>query len=462
MKLPGPLAVSASILCALLASCGGSGTPHSAGGTPVMSAAFPLKVGSTGRYLVDQNNKPFLIVGDAPQALMVNLSAADAEAYFANRAKRGFNAVWINLLCSDYTGGRTDGSTLTGVVPFTTPMDLSTPNEAYFAQCDNMIRLAGKYGLVVFLDPAETGSFLSVMLNNGLAKCTAYGQFLGSRYKSFDNIVWMSGNDFQTWTDPISDSVVSAVALGIKQTDTRHIHTVELDYLLSSSTDDPVWANIVSLNGAYTYYPTYAEVLQDYNRSPAMPVFMEESDYEFENGADPQRLRREAYWTFLSGATGEIYGNHYVWPFLSGWQHELDTPGAFQLGYAKGMLQARPWYSLVPDQQHTILTTGYGTFSGGGSAHSSISSNDYVAAAATADGRLFIAYIPTARTVTIDMTKLSAPVTARWFDPSNGAFKSAAASVLQNTGSHAFTSPGLNAEGGASSDWVLLLEVNPV
>jgi len=341
-------------------------------------------------------------------------------------------------------------------------MDLSTPNEAYFAQCDNMIRLAGKYGLVVFLDPAETGSFLSVMLNNGLAKCTAYGQFLGSRYKSFDNIVWMSGNDFQTWTDPISDSVVSAVALGIKQTDTRHIHTVELDYLLSSSTDDPVWANIVSLNGAYTYYPTYAEVLQDYNRSPAMPVFMEESDYEFENGADPQRLRREAYWTFLSGATGEIYGNHYVWPFLSGWQHELDTPGAFQLGYAKGMLQARPWYSLVPDQQHTILTTGYGTFSGGGSAHSSISSNDYVAAAATADGRLFIAYIPTARTVTIDMTKLSAPVTARWFDPSNGAFKSAAASVLQNTGSHAFTSPGLNAEGGASSDWVLLLEVNPV
>jgi hypothetical protein len=33
----------------------------------------------------------------------------------------------VNLLCATYTGGRADGSTDDGVVPFTTPNDLATP-----------------------------------------------------------------------------------------------------------------------------------------------------------------------------------------------------------------------------------------------------------------------------------------------------------------------------------------------
>ena len=32
--------------------------------------AYPVKVGPTGRYLVDQNGSPFLIVGDSPQAMI--------------------------------------------------------------------------------------------------------------------------------------------------------------------------------------------------------------------------------------------------------------------------------------------------------------------------------------------------------------------------------------------------------
>src|SRR6185436_8771147 len=99
---------------------------------PPSSGAYPLKVGPNGRYLVDQNDVPFLIVGDSPQALMVNLSTAEADAFFANRAAAGFNLVWINLLCATYTGGRPDGSTYDGIVPFTTDGDLATPNAAYF------------------------------------------------------------------------------------------------------------------------------------------------------------------------------------------------------------------------------------------------------------------------------------------------------------------------------------------
>src|SRR5262245_52488784 len=85
--------------------------------------AYPLKKSGNGRYLVDQRGKPFLVAGDAPQALMVNISESDADMYFANRKSHGFNAVWINLLCRPGTGGRKDGSTYDGILPFTTPDD---------------------------------------------------------------------------------------------------------------------------------------------------------------------------------------------------------------------------------------------------------------------------------------------------------------------------------------------------
>src|SRR5262249_57174133 len=100
---------------------------------PVAAApAYPVKVGPTGRYLVDQAGAPFLIVGESPQALIGDLSEAEAEAFFANRQRHGFNTVWINLLCADYTGCHPDGSTFDGIAPFTVPGDLSTPNERYF------------------------------------------------------------------------------------------------------------------------------------------------------------------------------------------------------------------------------------------------------------------------------------------------------------------------------------------
>ena len=48
----------------------------------------------------------------------------------------------------------------------------------------------------------------------------------------------MHGNDFQTWKDPAHDAVVLAVAQGIRDKDTRHLHTIELNYLVSGSLDE--------------------------------------------------------------------------------------------------------------------------------------------------------------------------------------------------------------------------------
>jgi hypothetical protein len=438
------------------------GFAHAAHAAP----AYPLAMSSNGRYLVDQNNAPTLIVGDSPQALIVNVTEADAEMYLADRSVRGFNTLWVNLLCTTYTGGRPDGSTLEGILPFTRTLpasstyDLEAPNETYFAHVDRIIDMAADHGLMILLDPIETGGWLTTMRDNGLTRCRSYGRFLGSRYRDFDNILWMSGNDFQGWRDPANDAVVREVAQGILETDPRHLHTLELDYLVSSSLDDPTWIPILGLNATYTYYPTYARLRHDYNRPYHLPTFMVEANYEFESLQGPVTtapiLRKQEYWTMTSGVTGQLYGNGYVWPFQNGWQQHLATPGAVQIGFMKTFFEPRAWWALVPDTSHVVVTAGYGTYSD----HGYVADNNYLTAARTDDGRLVVAYTPVVRTFTVDMARLSAPATARWYDPSNGTYSTISGSSLPNAGSREFTPPGENGDGDGG--WVLALETEPV
>jgi hypothetical protein len=436
------------------------------------AAKFPITVSRTNpRILADQNNVPFLMVGDSPHSLIVNLSVSDAAAYLADRAAHGFNSLWVEVLCVPYTGGRTNGSLLDGTKPFTRTLsgtssyDFTTPNEPFFAHVDQVMRMAATNGLVIMLDPIDPGGVLPMALDNGTARCRAYGQYLGNRYKDFSNLIWLNSNDFQNWSVPTNDAVMTAVALGIKDKDSNHIQTVELNYQASSSLDDPNWTSLVNLNLAYTYYATYAEVLHAYNQATNIPVFMGEANYECETNGDEDGgslsiLRMQEYWTMLSGATGQLYGNRYTWTFASGWQTNLDLPGVTELNYMKDLFSTRKWYELVPDQAHTFVTDGYGRFISLGPPATRpggrFASNDYVTAALTPDGSLGMAYLPQGGTITVAMTRLQKGVTARWFDPTANTFSDIAGSPFSNTGTQQFTTPGKN--GAGDPDWVLVVE----
>ncbi len=414
---------------------------------------YPLKTGPTGRYLVDQRDRPFMIVGDSPQAMMVNASVAEADRYLADREAAGFNAVWLNLLTGDYTGGRADGSTKDGIRPFRVDDDLSTPNPAYFARADAILRSAAKHGIVVFLDPIETGSWLGTLRRNGVDKAFAYGRYVGEHYRSFPNIVWLNGNDLQTWRDARDDSVALAVARGIRSVDPVHLQTVELNFLVSSSLDDSRWRGIVDLDAAYTYRSTYAEVQKAYSRPDHLPVFVIEANYEGEHDfIGPQTLRRQEYWSLLSGAGGQFYGNKYTWPLAKGWKQHLDTVGSREMTYVANLFVTLRWFDLVPDSSHKVLVAGYRWPDNDGS----VNNNDYVTAAATRDGRLVVAYLPSAREVMVDLSKLSGPVRGRWYDPTDGTYTPVADHVFGNSGMRSFKPPARNHSG--DGDWVLVLQ----
>jgi hypothetical protein len=86
-------------------------------------------------------------------------------------------------------------------------------------------------------------------------------------------------------------------------------------------------------------------------------------------------------------------------------------------------------------------------------------SSDYVTTARTPDGRLVMAYLPTRRTVAVNMSRLAGAATARWYDPSRGTYTQIEGSPFANRGKRTFTPPANNADG--DGDWVLILETEP-
>ncbi len=185
-----------------------------------------------------------------------------------------------------------------------------------------------------------------------------------------------------------------AVAKGIRSADPHALQTVELNYLTSTSLDDPRWRGIIGLDAAYTYAPTYAEVLKEYRRSRPSPGVHGRGELRGRARrytGHAATLRCQEYWTMLSGATGQFYGNKYTWQFSPRWPHYLDTIGSRQMTIVTNLFSHRRWFDLVPDSNHRLVVSGYGTYSSSGDANG----NDYVAAARTPDGSLAIAYLPT-------------------------------------------------------------------
>jgi hypothetical protein len=463
--------------------------------------AYPLKPSANGRYLVDSSNVPFLIIGDAPHSIFANLNNEDATRYLTNRGSNGFNALWIELLCDSYTGGAgTEGSPnygrdVNGNNPFTSTLpggyyDLTTPNPAYWSHVDYIVQTAAANGLQCVFTPLDQGGWTQTSLRNGTNRCYQYGQFLGNRYKNSPNIIWNLGNDFQNWATQQNDAVILAIADGIESVDTNHLMTIELNFMVSESQDDPNWISRITANAVYTYYPTYDETLAAYNKPNIMPVLFLEEHYEYSNvGGEfgtPNVLRRQEYWSLTSGAlAGHMYGNYYTWTFTSGWhflrtrgvrqyfknffssrnwynlstwtfasgwQSHLQTTGTRELMYFKNFFSSRKWYNLIPDQSHTLLTAGYGTYTPGGN----VSDSDYATAAKTPDGTLAVVYTPVRHTLTIALNNFSSRVTTRWYDPTADTFVAIPGSPFPNSGNHNFTTPGNNSRG--DPDWVLLLQ----
>jgi hypothetical protein len=183
------------------------------------------------------------------------------------------------------------GSECNGACTYAT-YDISTPNPAFYQIVANTITLVGQYGITALLDPNESGyenegaDFLETMVNNGTAKVYAYGQYLGTTFKSYPNIIWMIGNDFpytDTTKSPTYNALENELVLGIKNTDSVHLITAgDNDPNPDGSLDDSLIATSDTYDAVYSYEPTYDQMLRSYDRTSPVsykPAFLLEANY---------------------------------------------------------------------------------------------------------------------------------------------------------------------------------------
>ena len=427
---------------------------------PENAAVFPLVTKPGQRYLEDAIGAPFLIHGDTAWSLIAQLTREDADLYLEDRRARGFNAILVNLIEHEFATNAP--ANIYGEEPFLVSEDYSTPNEAYFAHADWVVRRAAEKGILVLLTPSYLGSggsgqgWYRAMVANGPDRLRQYGEYLGRRYRDFSNILWVHAGDY----DPPRKDLVRAIAEGIRDVDAQALHTAHggrgtaaLKYWEGES-----WLQV---NDIYTARPTswsdnpvYAYALKQYARPERLPFFLIEGVYEDEHEADERQLRTQAYQALLSGAAGQVFGNNPIWHFDGGglysapvaWQEALGSHGAQSMTHLHNLLRSVPWWLLEPDTDRMLVTDGLG--SGG----------EHAVGARTADRSLALIYLPSSREITIDLGELAGPrVAARWYDPANGRFSTVSGSPFPASGAERFGRD-LGANSSGFDDWILVLD----
>ncbi len=416
---------------------------------PAVPPTYPLAVGPTGRYLVDQLGEPVLVHGDTAWSIIVSTDLAGAERYLEDRRRKGFNAIIVNLIERLFAPDAP--RTVDGIEPFTIPGDFGTPNEAYFARAEAIVRIAAAKGITVFLTPCYQGyrdpgypgfhnqpeGWFAETLANGVDALSEYGRYVGRRLGHLANIVWVMSGDR---CPGVAIEHMRAMQAGIAGTEpVPHLSTAHVNPECSAVEEygGDAW---LTLNQTYTYGIVHRKLLDDYNREPARPFVLFESSYEGEHDSSALQIRRQAYWALTAGACGQFLGNYPVWYMPPGWEAGLDSQGALDMTRLVALFRPLRWWELVPDQDRRFVTAGLGEANG----------LDRCTAAVTADGRLASVYLPAARPITVDLGVLAGRlVIARWYDPRTGAWHPA--------GAHAPRQP-LVFEPPAAGDWALVVE----
>jgi hypothetical protein len=433
------------------------------GETPKAETPFPAKVSANGRYLLDQNGRPFFWLGDTAWELFHRLDRDEADLYLRDRAAKGFNVIQAVVL-AEY-GGLTEPNR-EGHRPLT-DNDPTKPVEEYFRHVDWVVDRAASLGMAVGMLPTW-GDKWNKKWGEGPEIFTpesalAFGEFLGKRYKD-KPIVWILGGD-RPIESPAHLNIIRAFALGLHKADGgRHLTTFHPNGGRSSADwlHSEVWLDFNMLQSGHEFNrANYDRVGLDFARRPPKPCLDAEPGYEDhpsafkkENGyLGEHDVRKFAYWAVFSGACGHTYGCHDIWQFYTAdrkpitfartpWKEALNLPGAGQMRHLRALMESRPVGARVPSPTLLLSPEGAGA--------------DRVQACRSSDGAYGMVYIPNGKPVTVNLSRLSGTkVIAHWYDPRTGAVLPAG-EVATSEGKHEFAPPA--GADGKSPDWVLVLD----
>lgn len=425
----------------------------------VSQTIFPLKASDNKRYFITQQGKPFLYHADTGWQMFIALNTAEAVEYMLLRKSQGFNTIQAQIANEPNQKNRY------GDKPFDGDADFTRPNERYHNHIKEVLKKADSLGLLVVLTQPWLGccndSFGGPnrsIEKNGPKKNRTYGQYLGKKFAEHKNLFWITGGD----NDPRGDrESLFAFIDGLYSSAPAHQLITYHATSSHSSTDLFQYAPWLGFSFIYTYWrekPTawvvadlqphvYEAALREWSKSDVMPFVLGESQYEGDglskdnDMGTPQIIRRQAYWTMLSGGAGDAYGAD-TWDFPSDWRRRVQYPGANQLKHFISFFESLPWHTLIPDVRHQAVVSGYGEWA----------KNNYVTTAVSPDKKLMVSYLPEIQPLMVDFGYLNGSAfSCYWFNPEDG------------VKSQTFTVTSKDVQRIApvnGSDWVLVVKAN--
>ncbi len=421
------------------------------------AVAFPLRVSDNQRYLEDAQGQPFFYQADTPWHLFFKLTLTEVSEYLDTRKQQGFNSLQIML-----TGAKGQLN-LYGESPWLGDHDFSQPNALFFNRVDSILNVIEAKGFFVGIVPLWAGCCRADMAGldtqgqplpmnvNGVEKTYQFSRWLGQRYATYNNIMWIIGGDNDPYGAP---EAYAALVKGLQETTSEHLFTYHAAST-HSSTDVYPEADWLDISMIYTYFRGFNkawnriqsdvyEVAYDEYQKSAMPFFLGESTYEEEHGAwgSARQVRKQAYWAALRGSTGHAYGSP-NWHLPEDWRATLQLPGARSLRHLLDLMHQLHFHQLEPDWESELLITGSGQYA----------SNDYAVAAFTANRQGAVIYLPSGRSLQIQLQLIqNDSYQLKWYNPRTGkSFNSKSYTRPTKT-------PILNTPD--DEDWILLINVD--
>jgi len=383
---------------------------------------YPIRISDNRRYFTGSDGVPVFWLGTTQWQLFRDYTPEEAGTILERCQARGFAFAQVMLLgVGDGTKPNTHGAK-----PMIDDSPL-TPNEDYFRHVDAVLQIAKGHDVVISMTVYHQRYRNSITVENA----RAWARWLAQRYRDTPNIVWSMTPEGKLEFVPI----LRELAAGLREGDNgAHLITFKPDpapYTSSFIHTEP-WLDFNSMQTWRWTQLIYPLIAIDYHMEPVKPVLMAEGAYEAgtEYGFEvtPLWIRRQAYYSYLSGAH-HTYGHNDSWRVLPTWKQALDAPGAVQLGILKAIFLARAeWWNLVPDQ---------GLFADGGN----VSGEILNLAVRHADGRWAMIYLGSQATFSVNMDRIARGhgIEAFWIDPRTG--EQASIGRFASVGVESFATP---------------------
>ena len=459
--------------------------------TTALMATNTLQVSTNGRFIVAENETPFLPQNDWAFQLPWKLNDTDTESYIQQRAAQGFNMITMySVYGYEEVTPTWDLVNQNGDAPFTVgsngKWDPLQPIDAYWNYIGDVIDTAAAEGMYVNLMPMPgwlvQWDDAHRIFDRDFTNCYYFGNWIGQFYADKTNLIWSIGGGgipdrYGDYT-PMYNAMAKGIADGVNGITSNLNGTTDYSTTLmtfdstrwthSSSYwfQDEEWLDFNSIHevpGGTTPAGTFYQIQEiegDYNLSPTKPTWLLGAVFENQKTYfQAWQSRFQVYQTLFAGGFGISYGNQDVTYFNDGWDTNMNSTAALQMKFVSALLNSSStnyqFLARIPDQSLIVGDTG--SISGSGYYYDY---SDIIQATRTENGKYAMIYCANGRDITVSMSQLAnGTMSAKWYNPRTGDWTVISNDLPSGLGTDdvLFDTPGDPSDYG--NDWVLVLDL---